>query len=387
MRSSCKTVIFGAIAAVISTSCFGDARSSGSGFAIADGTFIITSNHVVDGCASINIPDVGPATVLRSDRRADLAILRPSRPLVAGLRFRSGHPVKLGEEIVVIGFPLRGLLSSPPTVTTGIVSSLAGIGDDRTELQISAPVQPGNSGGPVLDRAGNVVGVVGSKLDTIKAARLTGDIPQNVNFAVHAAIVTSLLDSYSISYDIGLLEKEKPISDIVSTALSTIVVIECLGSGVVENTPQLEARSRAVTPCAGNSDAQVILPVRNLYDAIRHKDIDRYADQWRADGVYVRADKGTVRNLEAKLEERRSAFRRWKSVYLNASEMSVDHKEILSATIRVRYLMVIENVNGSISNDAEILETYDVACSPPIDSGRWLITKNVDYVRKFDNGK
>jgi hypothetical protein len=148
---------------------------------------------------------------------------------------------------------------------------------------------------------------------------------------------------------------------------------------------QTTQSSRAVTPCAGNSDEQIILPVRNLYDAIRHKDIDRYADQWRADGVYVRADKGTVRNLEAKLEERRSAFRRWKSVYLNANEVSVDHKEILSATIRVRYLMVTENVNGSISNDAEVLETYDVACTPP--SGRWLITKNVDYVRKFDNGK
>jgi S1-C subfamily serine protease len=297
MRSSCLTSIFGAIAAVVSTSCFGDTRSSGSGFAIADGMFIITSNHVVDGCSSINIPDVGAATVLRSDRRADLAILRPNRPLAAGLRFRSGHPVRLGEEIVVIGFPLRGLLSSPPAVTTGIVSSLAGIRDDRTEMQISAPVQPGNSGGPVLDRAGNVVGVVESKLDAIKAARLTGDIPQNVNFAVHAAIVTSLLDSYSISYDIGLLEKEKPISDIVSTALPTIVVIECVGSGVVEKTPQLEARSRAVTPCAGNSDEQVIQPVLNLYDAIRQRDIERYADQWRADGVYVRANKGTEERL------------------------------------------------------------------------------------------
>jgi hypothetical protein len=79
--------------------------------------------------------------------------------------------------------------------------------------------------------------------------------------------------------------------------------------------------------------------------------------------------------------------RELKSVYLNASEMSVHHKEILLATIRVRYLMVIENVNGSISNDAEVLETCDVACTPPTDSGRWLITKNVDYVRKFDAAK
>jgi hypothetical protein len=190
-----------------------------------------------------------------------------------------------------------------------------------------------------------------------------------------------------VSYNIGALEAEKPISDIGSTALPAIVVIECLGGGMVEKAPQLEARSRAVTPCTGNSDEQVMQPVLSLYDAIRHKDINRYADQWSADGVYVRADKGTVRNLEAKLEERRSAFKRWKNVYLNASEISVYDKQILSASVRVRYLMVIENLNGSVSNDAEVLETYDVACTPATDRGRWLITKNVDYVRKFDNGK
>jgi S1-C subfamily serine protease len=135
--------------------------------------------------------------------------------------------VGLGEEIVVIGFPLRGLLSSPPTVTTGIVSSLAGIQDHRTQMQISAPIQPGNSGGPVLGRSGNIVGIVDSKLDAIKTVKITGDIPQNVNFGVQSAIVTSLLDSYAIDYDVGTFEREKPTAEIVSAALRAIVVIEC----------------------------------------------------------------------------------------------------------------------------------------------------------------
>ena len=148
MRASWLVRIFSALAIAAFISSWADAKSSGSGFAIGDGTFVVTANHVVRGCTTINIPDVGSATLVKSDPRADLAILRPSLPLAAGLRFRSGHPVRLGEEIVVIGYPLRGLLSSPPTITTGIVSSLAGIRDDRTEMQISAPVQPGNSGGP-----------------------------------------------------------------------------------------------------------------------------------------------------------------------------------------------------------------------------------------------
>src|SRR5213076_461637 len=100
-----------------------------------DGSIVVTSNHVVEGCADIRIPDVGPAKVVKTDRRADLAILKSAQPISGALRFRSGHPLKLGEEIVVLGYPLRGVLSSPPSVTTGIVSSLAGLRDDRTEMQ------------------------------------------------------------------------------------------------------------------------------------------------------------------------------------------------------------------------------------------------------------
>jgi hypothetical protein len=227
MRSS-RLTLFGALAAVISTSGFAETKSSGSGFAMGDGSLVVTADHVVQGCTNIDVPGVGAAATLKSDPGSDLAILKINTALPGVLRFRSGHPVRLGEEIVVIGYPLRGLLSTPPTVTTGIVSSLAGIHDDRTEMQISAPVQPGNSGGPVLDRSGNVVGVVTSKLDRIKAARATGDIPENVNFAVHSSIVTSLLDSYTVSYDIGSFDKEKPVAEIVAAAVQAVVVIECL---------------------------------------------------------------------------------------------------------------------------------------------------------------
>ena len=237
--------IIGVVAGVISAPVLSEPQSSGSGFAIGDGSIIVTSNHVVEGCSAINIPHFGGAIVLKFDARADLAILKPSRSLPTGLRFRSGHPVKLGEEVVVIGYPLRGLLSSPPTVTTGIISSLAGLRDDRTEMQISAPVQTGNSGGPVLDRSGNVVGVVESKLDAVKAAMKTGDIPQNVNFAVHSAIVTSLLDSYAINYDLGIFDAAKPISDIVAAALPAVVVLECERQAPP---PALTSSSRGAPP-------------------------------------------------------------------------------------------------------------------------------------------
>ena len=84
-------------------------------------------------------------------------------------------------------------------MTSGNVS---GLGDDAKRLQITAPVQQGNSGGPLLDGAGNVVGVVASKLDAVRAAKLTGatDILQNVNFAIKGALVRSFLDVHGVAY-------------------------------------------------------------------------------------------------------------------------------------------------------------------------------------------
>src|SRR6266404_5221044 len=206
-----------------------NAASSGTGFAVGNGNSVLTNFHVVDGCKSVRIANVGAGQIKLLDRRNDIAVIQPDRPITGPLRFRSADQLKPGEEIIVIGFPLKGLLSSAPTVTTGIVSSLAGLRDDRTRFQISAPVQPGNSGGPVLDRAGNVVGMVVSKLNVLRIARMTGDIPQNVNFAIPASIITSLLDANSSRYQLGSSDAGKSVTEVVSGASPGVVSLECVG--------------------------------------------------------------------------------------------------------------------------------------------------------------
>jgi uncharacterized protein len=108
--------------------------------------------------------------------------------------------VRAGERVVAVGFPLVSFLAEQANVTIGDVSSLAGISGDSRYLQITAPVQPGNSGGPLFDMAGNVIGVVSAKLDAIKVAGVTGDIPENVNFALNVSVVRAFLDSHSIPY-------------------------------------------------------------------------------------------------------------------------------------------------------------------------------------------
>ena len=161
--------------------------SSGTGFVVARQR-VLTNKHVVDGCRRITVRgpdgrDMPASLAAAQDARRDLSLLAVEGDPGPVLRFRSAA-VRRGEEVVTYGFPLSGILSSGPTLTTGEVNALSGLADNPLQFQISAPVQPGNSGGPLLDRQGNVLGVVVSKLNAAGIAARTGDIPQNVNFAV-----------------------------------------------------------------------------------------------------------------------------------------------------------------------------------------------------------
>lgn len=166
----------------------GRVTASGSGFIVGDGR-VLTNNHVVQGCSRMAARNAGGqrvvAQVMAVDPRRDLALLSVPIGLGPSLVFRDSPPVERGESVVTYGFPLSGLLSSGPTLTTGTISALSGLRDNPLHFQISAPVQPGNSGGPLLDGQGHVIGVVVSKLNAASIAKMTGgDIPQNVNFAI-----------------------------------------------------------------------------------------------------------------------------------------------------------------------------------------------------------
>jgi serine protease Do len=112
-------------------------------------------------------------------------------------------------------------------MTIGNLSSLSGMGGDTRLVQITAPVQPGNSGGPVLDSAGNLMGVVVSKLNAIKAAKITGDIAQNVNFAINANVLRSFLDANSVEYETASSDKAIASTTIAEKAKAFTVLVEC----------------------------------------------------------------------------------------------------------------------------------------------------------------
>lgn len=201
-------------------------EGSGSGFVVSGEGHVLTNQHVIEDCREIRISPLEQAVkVVGSDKRNDLALLQGT-PTPTFVRFRSGRGVRVGDDVVVAGFPLRDILSSRVSVTTGTVSAMAGLGNDINLLQITAPVQPGNSGGPLLDEAGNVVGVVVAKLDAIKVAEATGDIPQNVNFAIKENIALNLLDAYGVNYETSEPERLSN-AEIADKARTFTVAVEC----------------------------------------------------------------------------------------------------------------------------------------------------------------
>src|SRR6185295_2870590 len=177
------------------------------------------------------------ASVVGQDLDADLAILKTQLSVPKTIAMRSSPALRLGESVIAFGFPLSGSLSQGGNLTTGNVSALAGLGDDPKYLQITAPVQPGNSGGPLLDESGNLIGVITAKLDAMAIAKRTGDIPQNVNFAIKTEVLEAFLKSAGVRYEKNVSDRPLQVADIADIAKASTVRIECSPSPGADKGP------------------------------------------------------------------------------------------------------------------------------------------------------
>lgn len=174
---------------------------SGSGFALKDG-YIVTNYHVVEGAKSIQIQGIKGdfstkynAEIIATDKFNDLALLKVSDSKFAGfgtIPYNVKTSVSdVGEDIFVLGYPLTSTMGDEIKLTTGVISSKTGFQGDVSLYQISAPIQPGNSGGPLFDNKGNLVGIVNAKH--------TG--AENVGYAIKTSYLRNLIES-SISTNI-----------------------------------------------------------------------------------------------------------------------------------------------------------------------------------------
>ena len=206
-------------------------ESSGSGFVVSRDGHVLTNAHVIERCAAVRAKLPGgkaaEVEVIARDQRGDLALLKAEFAPSAVASFRDGTRVRPGEAVVAVGFPLHGLLASEANVSPGAVSAVSGLRDDARHLQITAPVQSGNSGGPLLDASGNVVGIVFSKLNALKVAGITGDIPQNGNFAIKAELATGFMLANGVVADTSASTVERKPADIGDEAKRFTLLIEC----------------------------------------------------------------------------------------------------------------------------------------------------------------
>lgn len=204
---------------------------SGTGFLVTKSGYLVTNAHVVPNCKTVTVRTddsfTHAATVVNRDEHADLALLKADGEFANAATFREDRGIRQGDDVVAFGFPLVGLLTDQGILTAGTVSALAGLNNDTRLIQISAPVQPGSSGGPLVDSSGNVVGVIVSKLNAINVAKVTGDVAQNVNFAIKENVARDFLEANGVGYATAKSSREIRKADLATRLKSFTVLVLC----------------------------------------------------------------------------------------------------------------------------------------------------------------
>ena len=175
--------------------------ASGTGFIVSEEGHIITNHHVIEGCTEVKVHkdgDIYKGKVIANDILNDLALIKSNYKPNVIFPLRDKNPSLL-EDIYVAGFPFGNAISSAVKVTKGVVSSESGLGNNYSNIQIDAALQQGNSGGPILDEKGNVVGVAVAKLDLQYAMKKFGSIPENINFGIKSSVVENLIQAHNVN--------------------------------------------------------------------------------------------------------------------------------------------------------------------------------------------
>jgi hypothetical protein len=175
---------------------FQNSDGSGTGFFISTEGYIGTSYHVVEGAKLVQIRTfngkIAEASIVKTDPRNDLAILKIEGGGFKPLQIQSSLEVKRGDKVYAMGFPRLWDQGFEPKITDGLISSLSGMHDEGVMFQISNPIQPGNSGGPLFLENGKVVGIIKGSFSETYAIKTSGSLPQNVNYAVKSNYLIEL---------------------------------------------------------------------------------------------------------------------------------------------------------------------------------------------------
>ena len=171
--------------------------STGTGFCVSPDGHLITAYHIVKDATKIRVKFVGqdwlPAELQKYSVSNDVAVLKINQSTTNYLSFADFGKVKQGQKVFTLGYPVVGILGEEAKYTEGAINSLSGIMGEDSLIQISVPVQPGNSGGPLVTSSGDIIGMITSTAAVLSFFQQTGTLPQNINWAIKADYITPLL--------------------------------------------------------------------------------------------------------------------------------------------------------------------------------------------------
>jgi len=195
--------------------------ASGTAFAVNNNGYFVTNEHVVRNCSSLGIVmkgEIYPASIYNKNSELDLAIIK-TNPSISESYIKFSPEIKTGQSITALGYPLVDVLGAEIKVTTGIISSMSGYKGNNNHLGFTAPIQPGNSGGPIVDQYNRLVAVATSAL--------MGEDIQNINFAIKVGSLQKFLGDNHIKYELSSSITQIDIPTIVEKSRDYVKLILC----------------------------------------------------------------------------------------------------------------------------------------------------------------
>lgn len=309
--------------------------SSGSGFFVSEDGYFVTNHHVIEGAEAIVLMDINSkkyeAEVVRIDEANDIAVLKANGKFKA-LPVVSSRTAKRGMDVVTVGFPHADIQGVEPKVTQGIINSLSGLGNDARHFQISVPLQAGNSGGPLVTMEGNAIGVVAMKLSALAVLKETGDLPQNVNYAIKSNYLAEVLIGIP-----GLERKLLPqsgkayknVAELTNAVegATALVIAAVQDKGVVQTSqPPKPSDAKQALP-KSYSETEVLNAIRQGF--------------FRNDGGYIRApdlaENGAIVPAEVNLSTPLGGN---ECVYLFVNDIYLSHKVCVKGNVKLTLLSV-----------------------------------------------
>jgi hypothetical protein len=303
------------IALFFSVNCF---AATGTGFIISNDGYIVTSFHVVDKSSKIYAKAKDgksyQAVLVRSDPNNDIAVIKIIGNGFKPVSILSSAGILRGEKVYTMGFPQTVIQGTEPKLTDGIVSSLTGIKDEPSSFQITNPIQPGNSGGPLFTEDGFVIGIINSTLSPTATLKITGSLPQNVNFATKSNYLIELLNTVDkTKFKTSTKSKQqKKLTSIIADIEESIVFISTSEEQIAKKPtqplqasnipqgkpPQANVPSQTSLPSAPQRTVSIVAP--NVVDngAVTPVGISFSPPLRAGDTAYVRINKQLASKID-----------------------------------------------------------------------------------------